>query len=368
MHSRCLIYKATYMITDTNHDIANASNSLSYITGISSERASLFISEILNDLNDWTAPIANSAEKPNDHVRVLAILQANRFSRNKGKFGDNALKIINAAIATKKPIPISVVCGPLKNRRLNTSQAPDWAEVFLYAQLARIAKAVREVYSPGINVELILDDARCQYANDVPNSIFEEYAQNTGKLLSALNLSPAQIYTSSQKPIYNRLDVYSHIPEAEVLVSDFLKSSTVQDSWNTITRNSCENNTEGCDSEAAAIRYLVAQKAEILAGFWQNSDRILLRYGRSPDEVQRLWTIRKGSTSLPWQGIGGILVLPDGELRPCIWQPYRECGLKLLIETKISFFSELLPTTIPILHQADCPNPQVECGNCQNTR
>lgn len=322
-----------------------------------------FINSKLNLLAQWSTPLSQFTFAQTSSA-ILAILQTNRFSRNKGKFSENNKKVIHSAVASGISIPLSVVCGPLKNRLLEVGQKPDWAEVFLYAQLASIDKAVKEIYSPGISVELILDDARCQFANGVEDSVFKEYAQNLANLLTDLNLNSNQIVLSSQKPIYEKININKYISEAESIVTEFIKSESGQSNWNTVTRNSCENNSEGCDTEAAAVRYMIAQEAEVLAGFWQNPERIMLRYGRNPEEVQRLWTVRKGSTALPWQGLGGILVLPDGDLRPCVWQPYRECGLKILGFASMPYPISFLTTHIPILFHETYSPASIACKEC----
>jgi hypothetical protein len=297
---------------------------------------------------------------------LLAVILSNRFCRSKGEESPTCLRVIETAIANERPIPISVLCGPLKNRRLNVPQQPDWAEVFMYAQLARLAGAVSEVYTPGIHLEVILDDARAAYANKISDSIFIEYSARLKALLDSFGLTESKVSVKSQRPIYEELGVLNKIEEASKLVTSFMDSDAGKCCWNTLARNSCENNCDEADSDGAAKKYLVAQRAEILAGFWNNPARIMLRYGQSPDFVPRLWTIRKGSMGLPWQGFGALLQLPNGEFRPAVWQPYRACSIQHLGWITPSVTNPYLPESLPVISEEACPADRATCGGCPN--
>lgn len=324
------------------------------------------LSQQLLDIRAW----ANSDTKPQKKSvtanQVLSAILSNRFCREKGDPNQARLRAVERAILAGCPVPVTVLCGPLKNRRLNVPQQPDWAEVFLYSQIARMASAVQEVYSPGIHVEILLDDARAGYANQVPDEVFLEYSARIKGLLSSFGLNESRMRVASQRAIYDKLHVLDFIPQAEDAVGTFLNSEQGRCCWNKIARNSCENNCDGDDCDAAALRYLVAQRAEILAGFWENSQRVMLRYGQSPDFVPRLWTIRKGSMNLPWQGFGALLKLSNGEFRPTVWQPYRACSIKLLGWIEAPALQELLPSSIAVISEADCPSDKTECGGCPN--
>jgi len=331
-----------------------------------SQNGAALLSQQLLDIRSWANADSKPQKKSVTANQVLSTILSNRFCREKGESNQARLRAVERAILASCPIPVTILCGPLKNRRLNVPQQPDWAEVFLYSQIARMASAVQEVYSPGIHVELILDDARASYANQVPDEVFLEYSARVKGLLSSFGLNESRMRVASQRPVYEKLHVLDFIPQAEDAVESFINSATGRCCWNKISRNSCENNCDGDDCDAAALRYLVAQKAEILAGMWENSQRVMLRCGQSPEFVPRMWTIRKGNMNLPWQGFGALLKLPNGEFRPAVWQPYRACGIKLLGWVEAPALQELLPSSIAVISEADCPSDKATCGGCPN--
>lgn len=374
----CLIYQASHMDTETLKVIPPGegySNSAILFSSESAHSATVLLSEQILIIRSWAqensipeSQNANSKGKkkklsPSD---IQGIILSNRFCRDKGEESPTRLSIIESAILNNNPIPLSVLCGPLKNRRLNVPQQPDWAEVFMYAQLARLARAVSEVYTPGIHLEIILDDARAAYANNINDSIFVEYSSRLKALLNSFGLTDSKVAVKSQRLIYDQLKVLDKMDEASSLVSCFMDSDAGRCCWNTLARNSCENNCDEADSDTAAKKYLVAQKAEILAGFWNNPERIMLRYGQSPDFIPRLWTIRKGSMGLPWQGFGALLQLPNGEFRPAVWQPYRACSIKHLGWITPSVTNPYLPESLPVISEGDCPPDKANCGGCPN--
>jgi hypothetical protein len=317
-------------------------------------------------ISSWAQSSPRRQKKTVTGNQVLAALSSNRFARDKGEPCQARLRAVERAIIAECPIPVSILCGPLKNRRLNVPQQPDWAELFLYAQLAKMASAVQEIYAPGVSVEIILDDARAGFANEVESHIFVQYREAIQRLLNSLGVDPSKIRISSQLPIYEKLGVLDHVEEAQAQVDQFMNSYNGQCCWETISRNSCENNCDETDCNAAAVRYLVAQKAEILAGFWQNTERVMLRYGQSPEFVPRLWTIRKGSMGLPWQGFGALLKLENGEFRPAVWQPYRACKITHLGWATPPVANPYLPAALPVISEANCPTDRDTCGECPN--
>ncbi len=340
--------------------------SLIQISDHSSSQVDTLITESMASIEDWSKTLPRTPKKKITGNQILSAILSNRFARNKGEPCQARLRAVERALIAECPIPISILCGPLKNRRLNVPQQPDWAELFLFSHLAKIAEAVKEIYAPGIQVEIILDDARASFANDIPEEIFLQYRQAMIRLLESINLDSSKIKISSQKPIYERLEVLNHLDAARIEVDKFRNSYTGQCCWEKISRNSCENNCNESNCEAAAVRYLVAQKAEIMAGFWQNSERVMLRYGQSPEFVPRLWTIRKGSMGLPWQGFGAILKLESGELRPAVWQPYRACGITHLGWATSPVSNPYLPAALPVISEENCPADKADCGECPN--
>jgi len=325
------------------------------------------LSQQLLDIRAW----ANSGTKPQKKSvtanQVLSALLSNRFCREKGEPNHPRLRAVERAILAGSPVPVTILCGPLKNRRLNVPQQPDWAEVFLYSQIARMASAVQEVYSPGIHVEILLDDARAGYANQVPDEVFLEYSARIKGLLSSFGLNESRMRVASQRAIYDKLHVLDFVPQAEDAVGTFLNSEQGRCCWNKIARNSCENNCDGDDCDAAALRYLVAQRAEILAGFWENSQRVMLRYGQSPDFVPRLWTIQRGSMArLPWQGLGALLKLPNGEIQPAVWKPYRSYEAKPIGMLETPSIAEQLPNSIPVLCATQHVAGNSDCSACRS--
>lgn len=303
------------------------------------------------------SPISQSAQE-----LLLAVLQVKRFSSCKSKDASILHAVVARAAKERRPVPITILCGPLKNRKLNRAQHPDWAEIFQYAQLARYHQAIQEVYPLGIEIELLLDDARAEYANQVPRNIFEEYAQGVSSLLASLQLS-SWIRISSLYPVYEQLQVRSYFNIANRLSQKVFDTYSEEDLAE-VTRNAWENIDDAVDPQEAVRRYFVAQKAESLAGFWNNDERIILRYGRSPASVQRLWSVRKGSSDLPWQGIGGVAQFEDKEFRPCVWQQYRSCSLQLNGEVATGHHIPGIPEKIPFFKSLCAQSGDSKCMEC----
>jgi hypothetical protein len=293
--------------------------------------------------------------------KVLFAFQVKRFSSCRCLDETRTEKMISKAVTASLPIPVTIVCGPLKNRRLKTSQSPDWAEFFQYVQLTRFHRSILEIYPPGLQVKLLLDDARAEYANKVPRDVFLQYKEGVQTLLESLSLG-SWLQASSLFPIYDDLEVTRYLPIAQAEVHNIFDTSTDQELAD-VTRNAWENNDDNTDAQEAVRRYLIAQKAETLAGLWDYDESIFLRYGRAPLSLQRLWSVRKGSSDLPWQGIGGIALFQDGEYRPCVWQQYRSCSLRPLAAIPVSH-TAVLPSTIPLFQVLCDQNSETPCETC----
>ena len=292
----------------------------------------------------------------------MAAIQSKRFCSTKGARAEEMMGIIEQAVTSGRPIPLTLLCGPLKNRRLRIRQAPDWAEFFQYVQLARLQQTVKAVYPPGIHIELLLDDARAAYANNVPWSVFHTYASGVEELVRTLNIH-TWVTVRSMRTVYDMLNVLTFVPEAERIVHEQIGTHGGSLGADAV-RNAWENCVDDSPAQEAVMRYLVAQQAETLAGFWRCSDRMLLRYGRNPTDIHRMWSVRKGSSDLPWQGMGGIAQFPDGELRPCVWQHYRACRFELIDMIPLHTPTPGLPHAIPFFQAICSESSDTCCSTC----
>jgi hypothetical protein len=232
------------------------------------------------------------------------------------------LRVIEASIAAQEPIPVVLGHGPWKNCNNCSVSQVDWAEFFTLSHLVWLNEAVRDFHPQGLAVTYYVDDARAEAANDIPACWTQRYIASLRELISLCGLAGSLVHdVISLKELYALEDVYAHLPEAETKIraweSDPANAQTITLHLEHALRNlpeACQKPPEELmdKATAAAHRYRVYYQAEVLAGLWDQPDRLYGRYGAHAGFWQ-LFTMRKGSISQPWQGKGCLLSHAAGE-------------------------------------------------------
>jgi hypothetical protein len=251
--------------------------------------------------------------------------------------------LISKAVKTNTPIPVRLGHGPLKNPNLGPENAlPEWAEWFAMLQLAKWVQAIRFLYPPAVNIELVLDNCRACCANGAEQRTTEAYRQALQHWIEQTPLVQYIQPLQAQEVLYKSYNVNAYLPQAKAELNSYWQSEEGQAAFKQAKSNALFNIDKACRVEAlqqgtldellsdSASYYLCLHRAEELSGLWSYQQRIPVRYGRHAGYTQ-LFTLCKEETALPWQGLGalrltGKVVQGIKAYRPQLWQPFTGQG------------------------------------------
>jgi hypothetical protein len=261
---------------------------------------------------------------------IVAKMTNHRFCRQRPTDRVGMTEAVQFAIDHHQPIACVLGHGPLKN--LNNcgaslaAQQPDWGEWFAYVQLCRLALAVQALYPPGIRISLYLDDARASFANGIAQATMNTYRHRLEAFIVQHGFSPLIYSITPFSTLYSVYQVDSFMDQAEANFHAWLAQPTNQPAWQTTVLHACRNHW--CDpdmpeaehhalAEQAAKRYWIGHQAEVLSGLWSPPHTVVMRYSPHPRAYQ-IFTLRKGSVTQPWQGVGTITQTAPGKFEPVV--------------------------------------------------
>jgi hypothetical protein len=261
---------------------------------------------------------------------IVAKMTNHRFCRQRPTDMAGMTEAVQFAIDHHQPIACVLGHGPLKNlNNCGTSlaaQQPDWGEWFTYVQLCRLALAVQALYPPGLRIGLYLDDARARLANGIAQATMDTYRERLGAFIVQHGFSPLIQGITPFTALYPLYQVPSFIEQAEADFNVWLAQPDNQPTWKTTVLHACRNHwrdprlsqTEHhALAEEAAKRYWIGYRAEVLSGLWSPPHTVVMRYSPHPGAYQ-VFTLRKGSVTQPWQGVGTIAQTAAGKFEPVV--------------------------------------------------
>ena len=118
---------------------------------------------------------------PSLSAQIIRILSGSRqirvgdcLTHDQAKF---AMTEVDACIAEGKPIPVSTCWGAAKGYGVICNcLAADAYDLMAFVQLSNISKAVREIYSPGVEFRIILEDIGETFLTTIPNHVSQNVA------------------------------------------------------------------------------------------------------------------------------------------------------------------------------------------------
>ena len=252
---------------------------------------------------------------------VYAKLTSHQFCRQRPDDVQSFLTIISENMKQGTPIPFILGHGPLKNPNNCPYPHADWAEFFAYAQLMKLAGAVKALYEPGIEVSLYMDDSRAAYANKAPAALMDAYRLSVQEMIDATPFKQVikeVVALSTVCP--ERLHV-EHMRQGEEIITNWLADPANLPAYETQVLHAVRNLPAARtlpreellgEAREATRRYLLHYEAEKLCGIWNQPDKLYMRYSPHAGFYQT-FTLRKGSVSQPWQGQGALVITEQGK-------------------------------------------------------
>lgn len=218
------------------------------------------------------------------------------------------LAYVEKQLEAEQPLLFRVGFGPLKNtNHCGPLQDPDWAEYLTVTQLARMMAGVTQVYPHGVTAEIVPDDLRTCGSNLCPASRTAKYIYGLQRMVRGMGLEGIVRVENGQARLYKLYNVTAYHAAALAALNEWKERdpAAFRAKWESSVTNAgkniyCAREKTAEEVEAAAWRYLVAHRAEILSGLWSPGDAFPLRYANHAGSYQ-IYTYGFKKTKLPWQ-------------------------------------------------------------------
>lgn len=278
--------------------------------------------EVLNNYAATPTRKLNKKEMSRLPQLLFETLMSRRFRKQHPDDPENVMAAIENAIANQTPIDATLTYGPLKNPNNSPYQAVDLAEFYAMVQLARQATAIKEIYEPGLQVTIQVDDSRAEYANQACPVRMASYFDSLRNWVAQapLNALIKSVVPFSQ--LYPQYDHASHLEAANLQILRWKSAPENQSKllmyYERARRNLYFDQSMSLDEREEFIRdavhrYMVCYEAEKLCGIWSQPNTLYMHYTNHPG-VYQIYTFRKESVSQPWQGQGGLMLTQQGKL------------------------------------------------------
>lgn len=255
---------------------------------------------------DWAKKILRRTSVKNAVVEKMG---SNMFAKRRPDTLEPFNGYVERQLNTGKPLSLRVDFGPLKNaQRYGDAQDPDLAEYLAFAQLARYVSALSALYPYGIRVDVVPDNKRACAANLCRKEYIQRYISGLNEMVTNMGLNGFITIEPGQESLYSCYNVDAFVNEAQKYLEQQSAHSpeTFCSVWQKAFYNAGRNLvlSEDVDAqketEAAAWRYLVQCRAELLSGMWSPTDALPIRYGNHANSFQ-IYTMGRNITKLPWQ-------------------------------------------------------------------
>jgi len=264
--------------------------------------------------------VVASEEVRKKSEEIFMVLTNRRFVRYRPKddFKVEIIEKIMYAAERRSPIIIVVGFGYHKNPNATSNLLPDQAEEETIQRLFELAKTVEEIYPYGMRVKIITSGRRAEIVNGVIPCNTQQYhwglvnlveARKWGRLIAVIPI--CDLYEER----WDDLQIFLKRKEEEAKAE--IANNLNVDFWNNqieyarrnINRNNLSLEQVEEKAKASAIKYISFRRSEaainLLAEKFPGS--IVGSYNNDSSTTLKLWTLRKGYITQPWQGTAKII-------------------------------------------------------------
>jgi hypothetical protein len=243
-------------------------------------------------------------------------------------------------VRRRKPIRIFVGYGSLKNQHAVSHSRADWADFFALCQLVGWHNKVQRVYPPGLQLQLLFDDAVSLYANRVNENLINSYIASVTDLLGALQFG--SILPPPTRLTHNgwflRFGPYQLLRlvlmriaergvrrwEADPANQEQLERMSEFARHNLVFAPNVSAAEKDRQVRNASHRFRVCWDAlAMVSRIFSRKDRLIALYldgsqHHRHQAVMHLFSVAKGQVTQPWQGEGALLDNSHGRLVPFV--------------------------------------------------
>jgi pyoverdine/dityrosine biosynthesis protein Dit1 len=251
---------------------------------------------------------------------IFMALTNRRFARYRPKdeFRIMIIKKIQSAVEAQSPLVLVIGFGYHKNPNAASNLLPDMAEEQTIQRLFELTVKVREVYQHGMKIKIITSGRRAEIVNGVNSHNTFQYHRALSELISK-KVWQEEIGIIPINDLYaERLEeLEAALRKKETEVSAEIADCLNVDFWNhqieyarrNINRNGLSHDEAEKKAREAAAKYVIFRRAEseinLLGKKFPGS--IIASYNNDSATSLKLWTLRKGCITQPWQGIAEIV-------------------------------------------------------------
>lgn len=255
-------------------------------------------------------------------------------------------------IMSGRPIKITLGYAPLKNQKAVSYSRADWAEYFALGHLAAWHNKVQKVYPPGLQIQIVFDDATLRMANHTSSRVMKSYMQSIADLIVAMgyqSIFPRPFAQSRFSWLFHfgvyqwawwRVRQWERQPGAKEQI-DKMDQAALR---NLSLKPGLSEQQQAQAVRRASHRYRVYWEALQLVGFTRSRKRLIAMYLDGTQHHIRqtvalhLTTLDKGQVTQPWQGEGILAHNGHGKWEPSVmtanrrqkWRCYRVEELNII--------------------------------------
>lgn len=291
----------------------------------------------------WTTPVVGSAlpslpigeeldKLTRDTFDVMMTRQFRTGPMPEESIQREVLDRIRMFVSQGLPIKITLGYAPLKNQNAVNYSRADWAEFFALGHLVAWHNKVQKVYSPGLRIQIVFDDATLRMANHTNRHVMRSYMKSVSELTQAMgygSIFPRPFAQSRFAWLFHfgvyqwaawRVRRWERLPEAREQIEKMDQAATRNLSY----RPGLTPLQQIQVARKASHRYRVYWEALQLVGFTRSKKRLIAMYldGTQHHIKQtvalHLTTLDKGQVTQPWQGEGVLMDNGHGKWEPAV--------------------------------------------------
>jgi pyoverdine/dityrosine biosynthesis protein len=245
---------------------------------------------------------------------------------------DKLLRRVRRSVDRGRPIRISLGFGPMKNPNGAAVSRADWAEFFALCHLIAWHNKVQAVYSPGLTIRIVFDDATLIMANRADRGQIASYIASIRALIGALGFERVLLPPMRQSSFawLFHLGIYPLARwrvrrwERDPAHFDQIEQMAQAARRNLVLPRALDQKQQDRRVTRAAHRYRVYWEALQLSHLSLGRRRLVAMYlDGSQHHIRQpvafhLTTLDKGQITQPWQGEGSLRDNGHGRLEPYV--------------------------------------------------
>lgn len=281
-------------------------------------------------------------------------------------------------ISQGKPIKISLGYAPLKNQNAVNYCRADWAEFFALGHLIAWHNKVQKTYPPGLQIQIVFDDAALRMANGTSTKLMNSYMNSVEELIKKMRYGSIFLKPIAQS-LFAWLFHFGAYQVAKYRVWLWERQPGSREQIEKMDQAAARNLSikPGLShvQQTKAIRkashlYRVHWEALQWIGFTRSRKRLIAMYldGTQHHIKQpvalHLTTLDKGQVTQPWQGEGILASNGHGKWEPGVMtasrrQKWHSFTINQLNVIDMPGFDQIsltkaTPTVVPEDHPLKC--------------